>query len=57
MFVFVAEVNWPVAGLIALGAVVGGQIGATVGRRLPPLALRLVIVAVGVTAITVFVVG
>ena len=57
VFVFVAEVNWPVAGLIALGAVVGGQIGATVGRRLPPLALRLVIVAVGVTAITVFVVG
>ena len=57
VFVFVAKVNWPVAGLIAVGAVVGGQVGATVGRRLPPLALRLVIVAVGVTAITVFVVG
>jgi uncharacterized membrane protein YfcA len=56
VFVAVAEVNWVVAGLIALGAVVGGQIGATVGRRLPPLLLRGVIVLVGVVAITAFLV-
>ena len=30
----------PVAGLIAVGSVIGGQIGATVGRRLPSWALR-----------------
>ena len=35
VFVFVADIDWAVAGLIALGSVIGGQIGATVGRRLP----------------------
>jgi uncharacterized membrane protein YfcA len=57
IFMAVAEVNWPYAGLIAVGAVVGGQIGATVGRRLPPTVLRAVIVTVGVAAITTFVFG
>jgi uncharacterized membrane protein YfcA len=57
VFIAVADVDWAVAGLIALGAVVGGQLGATVGRRLPPVVLRAVIVLVGVVAITAFVVG
>jgi uncharacterized membrane protein YfcA len=51
VFIAVADVDWAVAGLIALGSVVGGQIGAGVGRRLPPLALRVVIVVVGVVAL------
>ncbi len=55
VFILVADVDWRVAGLIAVGSVIGGQIGATVGRRLPPLALRLVIVAVGVVAVVSFV--
>ena len=50
------DVNWPAAGLIALGSVVGGQLGATVGRRLPPGVLRAVIVLVGVVAVVTFVV-
>jgi uncharacterized membrane protein YfcA len=50
-------VDWAVAGLIAIGAVVGGQIGATVGRRLPETALRVFIVLVGIAAIASFVVG
>ncbi len=50
IFMFVADVDWAVAGLIALGAVIGGQVGATVGRRLPALALRIFIVVVGVAA-------
>jgi uncharacterized membrane protein YfcA len=41
---------WPVA-LIAAGSVVGGQIGAGVGRKLPDAVLRGVIVVVGVVAI------
>jgi len=57
IFMVVAEVDWVVAALIAVGSVVGGQLGATVGRRLPPLALRIVIVLVGVTALTAFLVG
>lgn len=46
-----AEVDWAVAGLIAVGAVVGASFGARVGRRLPPAVLRAVIVVVGVVAI------
>ncbi len=49
------SVDWTVAGLIAAGSVIGGQIGATVGRRLPPLALRAVIVVVGLVAVVSFV--
>ena len=55
VFIAVADINWAVAGLIAAGAVVGGQIGSTVGRRLPSWALRAFIVVVGVAAITQFV--
>ncbi|MCY4728625.1 sulfite exporter TauE/SafE family protein [Nocardioides sp. STR2] len=51
VFIAVADIDWTVAGLIALGSVVGGQIGATVGRRLPPTLLRAVIAAVGVVAL------
>jgi uncharacterized membrane protein YfcA len=51
VFVAVAEIAWGPALLIALGATVGGVVGARVGRRLPPWGLRLVIVAVGIFAI------
>lgn len=52
-FIVVAtdQINWAVAGLIALGALMGGVIGARIGRRLPPWALRVFIVVVGVAAI------
>ncbi|UFN45328.1 sulfite exporter TauE/SafE family protein [Nocardioides okcheonensis] len=53
VFILVADVDWVVAGLIAAGSIVGGQIGATVGRRLPPVLLRAVIAVVGVTALVV----
>ncbi len=53
IFIALAEVDWAVAGLIAAGSVVGGQLGAGVGRRLPPAVLRAVIVVVGVTALVV----
>ena len=55
VFVVEADVDWRIAGLIAAGSVVGGQVGATVGRRLPPTVLRAVIVVVGVVAIVTFV--
>lgn len=51
VFVAVADIDWLVAGLIALGSVVGGQVGATVGRRLAPNLLRAVIALVGLTAL------
>jgi uncharacterized protein len=51
IFAIAAHVSWPAAGLVAAGSIVGGVIGARYGRRLPPLPLRLLIVAVGVVAI------
>ncbi|MGI3781596.1 MAG: sulfite exporter TauE/SafE family protein [Janthinobacterium lividum] len=51
VFILVSHVDWPVAVVIAVGAVLGSQLGARVGRRLPPTVYRVVIVAVGVVAI------
>nr|WP_198423924.1 sulfite exporter TauE/SafE family protein [Microlunatus antarcticus] len=51
VFILVSHVNWPVAVVIAVGAVLGSQLGARVGRRLPPTVYRVVIVTVGVVAI------
>jgi uncharacterized membrane protein YfcA len=53
VFIAVADIDWVVAGLIAVGSVVGGQIGAGVGRRLPPALLRAVIATVGIVALVV----
>jgi uncharacterized membrane protein YfcA len=51
VFIFAAHVAWGAAGLIAAGSVLGGVLGARVGRRLPPPVLRAVVVAVGIFAI------
>jgi uncharacterized protein len=51
LFAVAAHVAWDVAGLIAAGSMLGGIIGARQGRRLSPLVLRLVIVAVGISAL------
>jgi uncharacterized membrane protein YfcA len=54
-FCFAADIDWWVAAALAVGSTIGGQVGATVGRRLPDWLLRGLIVVVGVAAITVFV--
>jgi len=54
IFIVVADIDYRVAGLIAVGSVIGGQLGATFGRRLPSWALRGFIVLVGVAALTQF---
>lgn len=51
VFACVAHVAWAPALLIAGGSILGGMLGARHGRRLPPAALRAVIVVVGVAAI------
>jgi uncharacterized protein len=56
LFIVVAHVDWRAVALIAAGSVIGGQIGATVGRRLSPNFLRAVIVVVGVAALVSFLV-
>src|SRR3954451_3084639 len=57
LFVLVSHVAWAAAGLIALGSVVGAQLGARVGRRLHPVALRVIVALVGVVAIVQIVTG
>ncbi|MFI9719008.1 sulfite exporter TauE/SafE family protein [Streptomyces sp. NPDC052396] len=49
-FLFAAHPDWRAVLLIAAGSTLGGQIGAKVARRLPPTAMRAVIVLVGVVA-------
>jgi len=50
-FAIAAHVEWGPAAIIAGASIVGAQLGARYGRRLPPRALRGVIVVVGVFAI------
>jgi uncharacterized membrane protein YfcA len=57
VFILVADVDWLIVALIAAGSTIGGQLGATVGRRLSPGLLRAVIVVVGMTALVVFLLG
>jgi uncharacterized membrane protein YfcA len=45
------RIDWAVVGLIAGGSLLGGFLGAGVGRRLPSVVLRALIVVVGVVAI------
>ncbi|GAA4660439.1 MULTISPECIES: sulfite exporter TauE/SafE family protein [Amycolatopsis] len=51
IYAFVAPISWPVVALLAVGSTLGGQLGAKIGRRLPPAVLRAVIVVVGLAAI------
>jgi uncharacterized protein len=48
IYVIFAHVAWLVVLLIAVGSTVGGALGARFGRRLPPLALRIFVVLIGV---------
>ncbi|MFF2039676.1 sulfite exporter TauE/SafE family protein [Kitasatospora sp. NPDC058170] len=56
-FLFTSTVDWAAAGLIAIGSLFGGMLGAKVGRRLPPPALRGVIVVVGLAAVIKLLIG
>jgi uncharacterized membrane protein YfcA len=47
VFVGVATLDWTIVGLIAVGSVLGGQIGARLARRLPAGVLRALVVIVG----------
>jgi len=57
VFLLVADVAWGPVALIAAGSILGGQIGGRYGRRLPPAALRALIVVVGIAAIAQLTLG
>jgi hypothetical protein len=50
IFIALTHVNWILAGLIAAGSTIGGLIGARYGRRLPPMALRILVVLIGLVS-------
>ena len=56
VFVLVADVAWEAAACVAIGATLGGVLGARFGRRLPADVLRAVIVVVGIAAIVLLLV-
>jgi uncharacterized membrane protein YfcA len=47
VFVFLAPLDWPVVALVAVGSVVGGWLGAHLGRRLSPVVFRGLVVVFG----------
>jgi hypothetical protein len=51
VFLVATHVNWDIVGIIAVASTIGGQLGASFGRRLDPRVLRAIIVAVGLLAI------
>jgi uncharacterized protein len=51
VFIAATHIDWGAAGLIACGAILGGQLGARIGRKLPPWGLRVLIICVGAVAL------
>ncbi len=51
LFIALTHVDWALAALIAVGSTIGGLIGARVGRRLPPVALRVLVVLIGLVSV------
>ncbi len=47
VFVLFAPLDWSVVGLVAAGSLVGGWLGAHLGRRLPPRVFRTLVVLFG----------
>jgi uncharacterized protein len=50
LFIAIADVDWRVAGIVAVGATVGGGLGGRYGRRLPAPALRALVVTIAFAA-------
>lgn len=57
LFIAVAQVAWEPAVLVAVGSIMGGQVGALVGRRLSPALLRGLIIVVGTVVAVRLLVG
>ncbi len=47
VFIGFADLDWLVIGLVAAGSVVGGQLGAMIGLRLPAAVFRFLVVTMG----------
>jgi uncharacterized membrane protein YfcA len=54
VFVLVADPDWTIVALIAVGSIIGAQIGVRAGRRMPAGVMRAFIIVVGLVALAVF---
>lgn len=50
IFVVVADPRWDAAAVLAAGSLVGGYVGARIGRKLPDAVFRWAVVAAGIVA-------
>ncbi len=50
IFLVLADLDWPAIGLLASGSVVGGYVGSLIGRVLPAVLLRSLVVTAGLIA-------
>jgi uncharacterized membrane protein YfcA len=57
LFIAISEVDWAVAGLIAVGATIGGGLGGRYGRRLSSSVLRVLLVSIAMIAAAVRFIG
>jgi uncharacterized membrane protein YfcA len=53
LFIAIADVDWAVAGIVAIGATIGGGLGGRYGRRLPSSVLRVLLVGIAIVAAAV----
>jgi uncharacterized protein len=56
LFIFVADVRWGPAALIAVGSIVGAQVAARYGRRIPSNVLRWTVVIAGTIVAVILIV-
>jgi uncharacterized protein len=54
IFIVVADPDWTIVALIAVGSIIGAQVGVRAGKRMPAGLLRAVIIVVGLAALSVF---
>ncbi|MBC7973975.1 MAG: sulfite exporter TauE/SafE family protein, partial [Myxococcales bacterium] len=48
VFLFSGQVDWPIAGVMLVGSLVGGVLGGLVASRIPPAVLRWTVVTLAV---------
>lgn len=57
LFIAIADIDWAVAGLVAIGSTIGGGLGGRYGRRLSSPVLRVALVVIAVAAAAVRFIG
>jgi len=53
-FVFSGRVIWPVAAVMAVGALIGGALGGRLAGRVAPATLRRVVVVIGIAVAIIY---